>query len=284
MEHLNLFCGDDLSLTEDVTIRHNTLLEIKKCGYDKYYKYMTDMVIEPVDVADVLWFEGNVWYEDIKSPWDFFLQRSIAESASKSVGFITDGKLIYVEDNCLFINEFMRDALNFFLGFDTEYIVLAITKDGTKQNVIYALKWSDEFNLYTLEKDCFKFTEIFYNITKEYLKDINWFHPKPEPQYDFVHGGNKSAKKYILKQVYQQRKRKRGENVSLESIASSLVARGQRYKDVLDYPIYVVYNQYYRLVKIDEYNNTMQALYSGCLNTKEHPIQWDKINWSSIIK
>lgn len=280
MEQLSLFRGRELKLTDKVSIKHHTFSDIEECGYDKYCKYMTDIVTEPVDVADILWFDGHVWYEDLKNPWDFFLQRAISNSTPKPVGFIDGDNLIYVEENCLFVNEEMRDALNFFLGFKSEYIVLAITRDNTKQNVIYALNWSEKFELYTLEKDCFKFTEYHYNITKEYLRDINWFHP----EYDFVHGGNKRAKKYILKQQYNQRNKKHKETVTLESIVSSLVARGQAYSEVINYPIYVIYNQYYRLIKVDEYQNTLRALYSGCLDTKKNPIQWDKINWSSIIK
>ena len=280
MEQLSLFRGRELKLTDKVSIKHHTFSDIEECGYDKYCKHMTDIVTEPVDVADILWFDGHVWYEDLKNPWDFFLQRAISNSTPKPVGFIDGDNLIYVEENCLFINEEMRDALNFFLGFKSEYIVLAITRDNTKQNVIYALNWSEKFELYTLEKDCFKFTEYHYNITKEYLRDINWFHP----EYDFVHGGNKRAKKYILKQQYNQRNKKHKEIVTLESIVSSLVARGQAYSEVINYPIYVIYNQYYRLIKVDEYQNTLRALYGGCLDTKKNPIQWDKINWSSIIK
>ena len=36
-------------------------------------------------------------------------------------------------------------------------------------------------------------------------------------------------------------------------------------------------------VKIEEYNNTMSALYAGGIDTKKNPINWDKINWSSVI-
>ena len=149
-----------------------------------------------------------------------------------------------------------------------------------KQNVIYALDWSEQFGLYILKKDCFKFTEYHYNIAKDYLRDINWFHP----EYEFTHGGNKKAKKYILEYDYKKRKKSHRETVTLESIVSSLVARGQPYSEVINYPIYVVYNQYYRLVKVDEYQTTIHALYSGCLDTKKNPINWEKINWSSIIK
>ena len=87
-----------------------------------------------------------------------------------------------------------------------------------------------------------------------------------------------------LRNTFSNNNTKHKETVTLESIVSSLVARGQAYSEVINYPIYVIYNQYYRLIKVDEYQNTLRALYGGCLDTKKNPIQWDKINWSSIIK
>ena len=77
MEQLNLFLGDDLILTDTIRIKHTTLKDIKECGYDTYSKYITDLVTEPVDVADVLWCEGKIWYEDIKRAWDFIQKMSV---------------------------------------------------------------------------------------------------------------------------------------------------------------------------------------------------------------
>ena len=45
----------------------------------------------------------------------------------------------------------------------------------------------------------------------------------------------------------------------------------------------MIYELYYRYIKIDDWKNTMQALHSGCIDTKKNPIEWEKINWSSVI-
>ena len=45
----------------------------------------------------------------------------------------------------------------------------------------------------------------------------------------------------------------------------------------------MIYDLYRRLSKVDEYNGTMRALYSGCIDTKKNPINWDKVNWAAII-
>lgn len=173
--------------------------------------------------------------------------------------------------------------MNFFLGLECEYIVFVVESSGTRQEIFQTVKTQGEN--YILDKDTFRFTEHYYNELIQYLRQVNWF----KPDYDFTHGGTKKAKKYILNERYKKRKHVDGRKddevtVDLSSIVSSLIARGQPYKDIFDYPIYVIYNLYHRLSKVDEYKNTMQALYSGCIDTKKNPINWNKINWSSIIE
>lgn len=91
----------------------------------------------------------------------------------------------------------------------------------------------------------------------------------------------------LLEQEYRRResreKNNRKSNVDLGSLVSALIARGQPYKEIWDYPIYMIYDLYRRLSKVDEYNGTMRALYSGCIDTKKNPINWDKVNWAAII-
>ena len=83
---------------------------------------------------------------------------------------------------------------------------------------------------------------------------------------------------------YKKRIKKKKDRITISTIFSSLVAKGHRYKDVKKYPVYFFYESYFRLLKISEYENTMQALYNGCIDTKNHPINYEKIDWSSIIK
>ena len=117
----------------------------------------------------------------------------------------------------------------------------------------------------------------------EYLIHINDYHP----DYYWKKCPTKRGKKMLLEQEYRRResreKNNRKSNIDLGSLVSALIARGQPYKEIWDYPIYMIYDLYRRLSKVDEYNGTMRALYSGCIDTKKNPINWDKVNWAAII-
>lgn len=281
LDNLSLLRGRNLKLTDDVFVIHPSLGDIEEIGYEKYSEYLFTLISTSLDVADILWFEMEIWYEDIKSEWDFFIQKSLSRDRFVTVKIIDSfGKLNRVEDNCLTIEPLYRDTLNFFLGLNGEYIVLEQQIDNVPQMVIYNIK-SDKYGDYYVDNKCFKFTNFFYEITTDFLKKINWI----TLEYDFVNGGNKRAKKYILKNNYNARKRNKEKksNITLDSVVSSLITRQQDAVHIWDYSIYLVYSVYYRLVKIDEYKNTVNALYSGCIDTKKNPINWEKINWSSII-
>lgn len=281
VENLSLLRGRNLKLTDDVALVHPKLGDIENIGYDKYSEYLFTLISTSLDVADVLWFEMGIWYEDIKSEWDFFIQKCLSKDKIIKVKIMNSvGKLSRIEENCLTIDSTYRDALNFFLNLNGEYIVLEQQIDSTSQLVIYNVK-IDKYGNYYIDNGCFKFTNFFYEIVVDFLKKINWI----TQEYDFINGGNKHAKKYILKNMYssKQRNKSKKSNITLDSIVSSLITKQQDAVNIWDYPIYLVYSVYYRLIKIDEYKNTVNALYSGCIDTKKNPVNWEKINWSSII-
>lgn len=187
-------------------------------------------------------------------------------------------KIIKIEPDCISINEIYTQSLNYFLGTNGQWILLSTKHMDIEQLFLINVHQSD--NLYYIDESCVKFTEHFYNLTVEYLNTINWV----KREYTFLRGGTKRAKKYILENDYKKRNKKhKHENVDIESICSLLVMNGINYKDIWDLPIFTFYSCYYRLSKIDEYKNTMQALYSGCIDTDKNPINWDKINWAAII-
>ncbi len=71
--------------------------------------------------------------------------------------------------------------------------------------------------------------------------------------------------------------------LSFASIVSSLIAQIGNCHDIWDYPIYTLYDQYHRYNKIEEFHNTMMAYANGNIDTEKNPIDWDKINWASVI-
>lgn len=283
--NLSLLRGKDFELLNNVHIKHPTLSDIEEMGEEKYSELCSCLSSTSLDVADILCFDLNIWYEDIKDEWEFFLQKCLGNHKDISVliKFSDSGKLDF-QEHCMAIGSSYRDSLNFFLGLSGEYIVLQQNINGINQNIIYNVKPFLDNNgntvYYILDENFVKFTKFFYESTVQFINDINWI----KKDYQYLKGGTKGAKKYILKQtLYNQRKKVQRNVITLESITSSLIAKGMSFESVWNLPIYTLYNIYYRLLKIDEYDNTMIALYNGCIDTKKNPINWEKINWATVI-
>lgn len=279
MNELSLLRGKDLVLGPNINAKHFKLKDIEEIDCDKYNMYLSMMIMSVLDVADILWCKNKIWYEDIKD-WDFFIQRALSGNNFRNIFVEKNKKIIGIEEDCLFVNEEYKKVLNLFLGWNYDYIALNIKSESGNQTVLTTVKKIEEKNIYIISDDTIKFTEHYYKILVSFLKEINWI----KNDYVFLKGGNKYAKKYILENNYKERKYKKKEVINLNSIVSSLIAKGQSYSEIWNYPIYTVYDLYYRLVKITEYNNTMQAYLDGCIDTKSSPIKWDEINWASIIK
>lgn len=261
----------------NVALLQPTLGEIADIGYSEYQKYLYTIIATSKDIADILWFDMKIWYEDIKNEWDFFIQKCL--SKSKTINIIIDGHDDIIQGIGI-ANEY-RDALNFFFNTTGEYVVMDKIINNQKQVYLYNVTLIDENKeIYLLNNKNCKFTNHYYEILVEYLRKVNWVYN----DYDFLHGGTKKAKKYILEQKYKDRKKKKKkQNITLDSIVSSLIAKSQSYSEIWDYPIYMIYDLYYRYIKFSDWETTMQAVHSGCIDTKKNPINWDKINWSGVI-
>lgn len=293
MNSLSLQRGRTLYLNGLCSVQHPTLGEIegldfdkyqqgktKEYGYDKYTQLLFALILNSKDIADVLWFENQVWYEDIQNEWSFFIQRALAQTSAVTVDMNLEDFQARVEAIALQGN--IKEALQFFLGLTGEFVLVEkkIENSDQYQIIICNAQLQEENEdgaIYYVDEQSFKFTELYYNKVVEFLKTINWINV----EYDFVKGGTKNAKIYILKNLYKKRKKNKKQTVDISTINSSIIAKGK--ENTWDMPIYAFYDCYYRLVKIEEYNNTMSALYAGGIDTKKNPINWDKINWSSVI-
>nr|DAQ44223.1 MAG TPA: hypothetical protein [Bacteriophage sp.] len=278
MKHVDLIRGRPLKLTDKVYVKHPTLADV--CDLDKYENYTYIMMITSDDIADVMWHNSKKLYTDIKSEWLFFIQKALISARGSDV-YVVDNNVYRIDSNCVLINSDYRDALNYFLSLDCEYMVMTVGTGDNEQITLRSL--NRDGNMLIFNKDNFQFTESFYLQMVEYLRQINDYHP----DYYWKKCPTKRGKKMLLEQEYRRResreKNNRKSNVDLGSLVSALIARGQPYKEIWDYPIYMIYDLYRRLSKVDEYNGTMRALYSGCIDTKKNPINWDKVNWAAII-
>ena len=278
MKHVDLIRGRPLKLTDKVYVKHPTLADV--CDLDKYENYTYIMMITSDDIADVMWHNSKKLYTDIKSEWLFFIQKALIGARGSDV-YVVDNNVYRIDSNCVLINSDYRDALNYFLSLDCEYMVMTVGTGDNEQITLRSL--NREGNMLIFNKDNFQFTESFYLQMVEYLRQINDYHP----DYYWKKCTTKRGKKMLLEQEYRRResreKNNRKSNVDLGRLVSALIARGQPSDKIWDYPIYLIYDLYRRLSKVDEYNGTMRALYSGCIDTKKNPINWDKVNWAAII-
>lgn len=248
-------------------------------GYLNYLKLVGCLTDGVKDEADILWFENQIWYEDLGSDWDFFIQKTILFQRKMIVNL--DLEELKGETEVVLLPEEIRDAINYFLYKEGEYVLLfEKTEENTPLFIFYnALK--DENGQYSCSENNFKFTEVFYNALKDYLFKLNWIDTKEA--YEFTQGGNKRAKIFLLKQNYKKRKKKNKEDTNLSSIISALVAKGISYSEIWNFSIYFVYDIYYRLCKIENYTTTMRAYAAGNIDTKKNPIKWSEIDWASKI-
>ncbi len=288
---LALQSGDSLHLYDSFYLKHPTLTDIKELKgnealslheeSDKYIEYTSILSTSLVDIADILWVENKVWYEDIKSEWLFFIQQCLLEAVEVlAYDELEDGRKS-VPRNCVLINSRISDSLAFFVDVSPAFVI-QIDKETNSITLLNVSK--DERGMYKHKYNDFVFNEAFYMITRDFIQKINW---RDTVEHNVVKGGTKRAKKYILEMEYKGRmddlKHHREPTVTLDSITSSLVAKGISYSELWKMPIYMIYNLYYRFMQFTNWDGTTHALYSGCLDTKKNPINWEQINWSKII-
>lgn len=257
----------------------------EKDVYSEYAKNLSLIITQSKDIADILWVESKIFYEDITSEYDFFIQECLTDSTAGEI-YLRDGTVISkMDEECILVNESMGNALNFFLGLSGKWIALGKSVGDTTQIFLLSVKCED--SKLWVDPDSVKFNEQCYYKIVEYLRDVNWIHP----EYKFLKGNSKKTRKLILQRNYEDRqyenrmkKNRDTEENNFQCILSCLVTfRIFTYEELPSKPIYVIYDSYFRYVQADNYRNTMDALHSGNLDTSKHKIDIAKIHWSAIL-
>ena len=144
MNNLSLQRGRGLFLNAKYSVKHPTLGEIENLdydkyeqglvneyGYDKYNQLLYALILNSKDLADILWFENQIWYEDIKSEWDFFIQRALAQTKIIEVDMNIED--IQGRTKAIAIDGNIKEALNFFLDIDGEFILIEKAIENSDQ-------------------------------------------------------------------------------------------------------------------------------------------------------
>lgn len=293
LNKLQLMRSTEYRLFEDIMVRQPTLNEIATFsddgkGYENFMAMVNTIVLTPADVADILWVENQILYTEFASDWEFFISRAFSEGEDIEVKEVYEGET--VKSIAHSVNILVEQGLNYFFNKEGHYIFITDSKNATEENkpTIYLLNVDKEGYI---GEDSFKFAEPLYHLLVEFLNTITWNDSVPffmkelkakNPNSN-IKIGNKRLLKALLENAYKKRNAKHKTSVTFDSIVSALIAEHHNNEQIWNFPLYLVYDQYYRTNKIKAYSETMAALNSGCYDTKKHPINWEKIDWASVI-
>jgi hypothetical protein len=126
-------------------------------------------------------------------------------------------------------------------------------------------------------------TEEKWELIKKIAKIGNFIQDAKEEEYV---AGNERARKFLEEQKKRKellaKVKKNKEQVNLHSILSAVAWRTTGVIDLLEHTIYQLYNGYFRLGLIDNYNHITTGIYTG--NVDSSKIKLPDINWANIIK
>jgi len=262
MDRIFLFSGRDYVINKNLKIKHPKINDIVDIGEDLYNLYVGVLTISKESKADELFFENNIWYEDIDE-WDLIMsirQKEISSKRSHVMPSIINSNKVHIESSIFF------DALKFFTGQKFQCV------QHTKTNKLVFRSETGAI----IDYDC-------YLIIRNFIKKINAIPEKSEIEYS----GNQRTKIFLMKQSYDKKQRQKKnkqikKTVDLTSIISSLLWMTGN-NSIIDFPIWRIYEGYKRLIAFDKYNNMIKALYSGAIDHKKTPINMNKLNWSRIL-
>lgn len=283
-DKLSMFKGDSIKLTDSVNLKQIKLSDVVSIGEDTYREYVGIFTTTSVDIADILFFDMGIWYQNIDNEWNFFVEKSLVNSKDITVRFNIGN--FEIDQKLKSVNESYKKAFNFLFEYkenpdvEREYFLWQTgnKKDGYQMVLASAIKDGDK---YVYNENNFKITEHYYRLIMDFVTTSNWI----KKDDDLLRCKTRKAKIWKMEDMKRKRKSIRKKDlVDLSSIVSSLITKGQNYSDIWDYPIYLIYDIYYRLMKIDNYENISFAYYNGKIDTKKTKIDFDKINWSNIIK
>jgi ABC-type multidrug transport system ATPase subunit len=145
------------------------------------------------------------------------------------------------------------------------------------------VSYSDEYYLFYLGD--IHDGRIIYRDNYEEIKAIirkqNFIQEKKKEEYN---PANEQARQFIekLKRLKKERPKTK-ETVNLHSIISSIAWKSHiGIHAVWDLTIYQLFDAYYRLDVVDNYDKTLAGIYAGTVDASK--INMKELNWSKIIR
>jgi hypothetical protein len=126
-------------------------------------------------------------------------------------------------------------------------------------------------------------TEEKFDYIKKLVKIANNISEKQSVEEEYK-AGNERARKFMekLKKQREEINKAKKQKVNLHSIISAVGWKAQSFDFLSKLNIYQLYDGYYRLGYIDNYEYTMTGIYTG--NIDGSKIKLADINWANIIE
>lgn len=143
--------------------------------------------------------------------------------------------------------------------------------DTENNESFYLVATNEEDQIIAIEEKTF-------NEISRAIRQIN-FIKTDKPKF-----GNERAKKAYIRFKRSESKYSK-ETEGLDTIVSAVAWKGTL--DILrvfDIGIYQLYDGYFRLMQIDNYENTMRGIYNGTIDIQKSKIDLKKISWASALK
>lgn len=241
---LRLLAGLPINLGEIGQLHPLTLLEITEIGERKYNQHLSALCFEPSDVinADTLRELNEVTSFDI-------ITINIAKNEE------------YREFICKSMELFFREKVSVGSYEDEKGSIPVIYIGEIEEGRIL-----DSATFFQMKA----ILEEQNNIKREKEEDYNPANSKAKELIEKIKNNRKNAPK--PKQL-----------IDLHSIISGVSWKGNLgISKVWDLTIYQLYDAYYRLNIVDNYDKTLTGIYSGIVDGTK--TDFKKINWSNIIK
>lgn len=239
---LKLLAGLPIYVKDVGNIYPLKLKEVAELGEIKYNSCLSALCF---DIDDLNWDENMVMPEGITT-FDIMMANCTKDEEFKSI--VLEGLSLFLKEKVEFIN---------YVENDSRYLFLQV---GNENKIIY--------------RDNYK------NVKYILMQQNHIIRPKKE-EYN---PANEQARK-LIEQIKKNRANapKIKPSIDLHSIMSGVAWKGQvGIEEILDLTVYQLYDAYYRLEVVDNYDKTMQGVYAGTIDVKK--IDLKKINWNNIIK
>ena len=242
MAELQLFRGGDFVVNDKLTLHHPTIGEICDYGEESYYNMVYTLCST---ASDYKVFLNDVLHLDFTTVEDFEMFKLVCGNFSKDQTRILFGDCI---------------------DFPAMYLV---KNEDTGERILVN------------EENGLIIDDSIYILITDFLRRIHMF----ERHHD--NPGREYTKKWLIEKARKMQKRR--QNKSYEStlvpLISALVNCGHfkyKHEEVWKLPIYTFMDSVRRIQKLKNYDQTMQGVYAGTIDSKK--ISLESLNWLGTLE